>query len=260
MAKLKVIAVSLLVLWVGISFGIASAQTRLPGVSVGDSFKYTFDFDINVGDLGFGLPSLLEGLIAQVKSIDSVQMTVTQVSGSLVTMQTVMQFKNGTQQSSSISVDVASGADTANEGITDTFLIASNLNSGDAIYAGGNGGEINETVTRTYNSESRQLNHQSIVTNFNVTPEELQGTGLTYALQQSNTQDTYWDKQTGALVEMSFNMESTSQQINADISLNVRLVESNVITIPEFPVTILLVALAFAVAASAICIRYKCSK
>ena len=255
-------AISLVIL-IGISMlCFASAQTRVPGVSVGDRFKYSVNFSMNASNSSITLTNLIEGLLSQVENIDSVQANVTQVAGSKVTMQAVMQFKNGTQQSTTSTFDVANGQDTAQEGTIGLLLIAANLNAGDQIYTTGSGGTINETVTRTFPSGSRQVNHQNIVMNYDVSPEELQGTGITTALQQSNTEDTYWDKQTGALVEMSYNMTTRSQQVNADISLHVQLIESNVFavsqdSVPEFPAITLFAILALAVLVFAVAIRYK---
>jgi hypothetical protein len=239
----------------------ASAQTRVPGVSVGNSFKYTFDFEMNVSSSSFNLPDLLDELISQVKNIDSVSITVTQVSGSVVTMQTAIQFKNNTQQSTSNSFDIANGPNTSQEGTIGLFLVAANLSSGDQIYVGSDSGAINETVTRAYLSDSRLVNHQRTVMNYNVSSEELEGTGITNALQQSNTQDTYWDKQTGVLVEMNYSLVTRSEQINADIALNFQIVESNVFnvenpTIPEFSSTTMVVlALAVSALVTTVCCK-----
>ena len=252
------IIVASIILLIGMSFlGFVSAQTREPGVSIGDSFKYSFEFNVDVSDSSFVPPSLFEDLMEEVKNIDSVQATVTQISGSVVTMQTVIQFENGTQQSETTTFDVANGEDSTQEANIGMFLIAANLNAGDNIYASGKGGAINETVTRSYPSGSREVNHQSIVLNYDVGLDELDGTGITEGLQQSNMQDTYWDKQTGALVEMTFNMVTRSSVINADIDLNVQLVDSSVFVVPEFPASSILVVLALGVSTLVVVFRYK---
>src|SRR4030042_4108132 len=116
----KILITVTVMLIVGLSFlCLASAQSRVPGVSVGDSFTYTFDFQFDVSDSSFNLPSLFEGLVAEVENIDSVTASVTQVSGSTVTLQTVMQFKNGTQQTGMGTIDVATGQDTTQESSID---------------------------------------------------------------------------------------------------------------------------------------------
>ncbi len=258
MRKQNVIVTTAIIVMIGISLlATASAQTRVPGVSVGDSFKYSFDFNMNVSNSSFTLPSLIEGLLAQVENIDSVQTTVTEVSGSKVTMETTIQFKNGTQQSATSTFDVASGQNTSQEGTFGMLLIASNLNAGDQIYTTGSSGTINETITKPYPSGSRQVNHQNVVMNYEVSQQELEGTGITEAIRQSNTQDTYWDKQTGALVQMSYNMTTRSEQIDADLALNVQLVQSSAFAIPEFPITTLIVILALFASAFIVAFRYR---
>jgi hypothetical protein len=87
--------------------------------------------------------------------------------------------------------------------------------------------------------------------NYDVTQEELSGFGITGPLNQTNAQDTYWDKQSGMLVEMSYVMQTRSEQVNADLSVDVVLVDSAVSTIPEYP-TIVLVLAALAVSIVAV--------
>jgi hypothetical protein len=251
----------MLMIGIPLFFGTTSAQNRMPGVSVGDSFKYTFDSNLNLGDSSFDLPSLLEGLQSEAQNIDFAQATVIQVSGSTVTMQTTIQYKNGTQQSDTGSIDVATGQDTTQKQSINMLLIAANLNPGDQIYSDGISGTINDTVTKTYPSGNRQVNHQNIVMNYNVSQEELADFGITTPLQQTNTQDLYWDKQTGALTEMTYKMVTKSTQINADISINVALTESNTFTIPEYPITPLLAVLVLVISAITITkIRFRSSK
>ncbi len=186
------------------------------------------------------------------ESIDSLQITITDVTGSSVTSQMVMQFKNGTQQSSTGVTDVATG-----QGNMTTFLIASNLNPGDQILEGSNNEKINETITRTYSSGAREVNHESIIMEYNVTQEELTDFNIEGPLQQTNTQDTYWDKQTGALVEMSYKMVTRSEQVNADISVDVALVESSFTAIPEYPAIIIVLVSLIASSIASLKIRSK---
>jgi len=123
------------------------------------------------------------------------------------------------------------------------FLVASNLNPNDQIYPGNDNEKINETITRTYPSGTRQVNLENVTMYYDVSQEELSGFNITGPIQQTNSQVTYWDKQLGSLVEMSYKMATRSEQINADISINIALVESNVYTVPEYPSTIMVIAL-----------------
>ncbi len=205
-----------------------SAQTRTVGVSVGNTFKYTFSFDLNVTNTNFSLPAMLEGVFEQAKSIEWAQISILQVSGVEVTAQMVMHFKNGTEQSDVETTNVETG-----QGNLTLFLVGSDLNANDPVYVGRDSMRINETVTRVYPAGARQVNHQSISSEFNMSDYGLEGFNLT-TFQQSNKEDVYWDKQLGVMVEMSYNMVTRSQAVNADITANIRLVESNVLTVPEF--------------------------
>jgi hypothetical protein len=215
----------------------------MPGVSVGNSFKYTYTLDLNMDSSQAIQPELFQTLVDQAKSIDWTQITITSVSGSAVTAQMVMRFKNGTQQSSIGVTDVATG-----EGNLTMFLIAANLNANNQINQGSDE-KINETTTKTYPSGSRQINHESLTMDYTVSQEELSAFNLTGPLQQSNTQNIYWDRQTGSLVEMSYKMLTRSTQVNAEMNLDVMLVESNVYTVPEYPfVMIVFIGMAIATA------------
>src|SRR5512133_3782495 len=105
------------------------AQARVPGVSVGDSFRYTYTLDMNVNGTLITMPELFQQLVDQAKSIEWVQLTVTSVSGTSVSAETLMHFKNGTEQSSTATTDVAIG-----DGSLGFFLIASNLGPNDQVH------------------------------------------------------------------------------------------------------------------------------
>lgn len=241
MKKLAMLTTSITIIFVSVLvLGAAAGQTYTPGVVAGNVFKYQFNFDATVnGDNQFELPSLFDSLVEQAKSIDWVEVTITDVSGSTVNAQMVTQFKNGTQETTEGSVDVATG-----EGDLGMFLIASNLGPNSPLHMNSNE-IINGTTTRTYSSESRNVNYEKITMEYDVSQEELSDFNISVPLNQVNTQESYWDKQTGALVEMSYHMSTTSSLVNADITLNVNLLESNVYTIPEFPALILILVLLF---------------
>jgi hypothetical protein len=158
MENLKIIGALATVIMLS-SLSGAFAQTRLPGVAVGDSFKYTYTFDMSVddGDTESIIPSFFQALIDQAKNVDSAQVTITDVSGTAVTLQTILQFKNGTQQSSTGVTDVSTGI-----GDSTLSLIAANLTANDPIYEGNDYEIINETITQTTAFGERQVNHQSI--------------------------------------------------------------------------------------------------
>ena len=199
------------------------------------------------------MPSYVESLFDQARAIQWAQINITEISGTQVTAQTLLHYKNGTEQTSTQTTNVATGEDTMS-----MFLIASNLNQNDPIYAGQMSQTINETITRNYPSGSRQLNHQSIVMNYNVTQDQMQGFNMSDFMQQ-NREDIYWDRQLGVLVEMSYNMVTRSPVMNANITMTLNLTESNALTIPEFPTFIpaLIVVCASAIAVAFIKVKSK---
>ena len=223
----KISAIALILIYVA-SLGMVTCQSRQPGVMVGDTFKYTFNFEINASSSQFDFASLFESLSAIVRDIEWIQLRITQVSGTSVTAQATTQFKNGTQQTNTQTTDISTG-----EGELSMFLIAANLGPNDKIYANTEA-VINGTQTKLYPSGTREVNYQSINMSFLVSQEELADFNITGPLNQNNLQQTFWDKQTGALIELSYSMVSESELLNADISLNVELIETNVYTIPEY--------------------------
>jgi hypothetical protein len=223
----KITVIALILICVSY-LGLASGQSRQPGVMIGDTFKYTFNFEINATNSQYDFLSLFESLSTLVRDMDWIQVKITQVSGTTVTAQTTIQFKNGTQQSNTQTTDVATG-----EGELSMFLIAANLGPNDKIYAN-NEAAINGTQTKNYPSGTREINYQTINMSFVVSQEELADFNITGPLQQINLQQTSWDKQTGTLVEMSYSMVSRSELLNADICLNVELIETNLYVIPEY--------------------------
>jgi hypothetical protein len=247
MKKVRVLSVLVIVVLL-MSLSGAYAQTRMPGVSVGDTFKYTYTFDMTTSDGQSEslLPEFLQALIDQTKNIDSTQITITDVTGSSVTLQNVMIFKNGTQETNTGTIDVSTG-----QGNLTLSLIAANLTSNDPIYLDNSDSIINETITQTNALGTRQVNHQNIIMNYFVTQEELSGFSITGPLNQTNSQNTYWDKLTGMLVEMSYVMQTKSDQVNADITVDVVMVDSSVQPIPELPTAaillVFLVASTFAI-------------
>src|SRR5512147_613554 len=88
----KITVIALILICVS-SLGMVAGQSRQPGVMVGDTFKYTFNFEINASSSLLDFPNIFEGLSASVKDIDWIQVRITQVSGTTVTAQSTTQFK-----------------------------------------------------------------------------------------------------------------------------------------------------------------------
>jgi hypothetical protein len=235
--------------------GAVNAQTYTPGVAAGNVFKYQYEFSADVnGSQQVSIPTPFDSLVEQAKTIDWIQMTITSVSGSTVTAQMLTQYKAGTQQSYTGTVDVATG-----QGTLAQFLIAANLTANSPLHLGSSD-KINGTTTRTFSSGSRELNYQTIVSEYTVQPEELAKYNITVPLKQVNTQEAFWDKTTGALAELGFGMSTTSTQVNATLTLNMKMVESNVFAVPEYPTIIAVLLVLIIPAFVAINYRKKLTK
>jgi len=103
------------------------------------------------------------------------------VQATIATIQATMHMSDGTEESDTLSVDIAGEGETF-QGLSG-FIIPSNRTTGDSIYMTGYGTvTIAGETTRTYAGASRTV----VYTSFSQ-----YGVGLTY----------YWDKQTGVMVE-----------------------------------------------------------
>lgn len=218
--------------------GTVSAQTYVPGVKVGDAFKYQYEFTADVNSSQqVTIPTPFDALVEQAKAIDWIQITITGVSGNTVTAQTLTQYKTGTQQSYTGTANVATGSGTLIQ-----FLLASNLTANSPLYEGNNE-KINGTTTKTYTSGvTREVNYQNLSSNYNIPQSQVSKYNITVPLTQVNTQEAYWDKQTGALTQLINRMETTSTQVNATLYLSLNLVESNVFAVPEYPFALIALA------------------
>lgn len=183
-----------------LSLTSVEAQTRTVGVHVGEWFKY--------GEIS-GNGTLLE----QCQNVDSWLMTVTNVSGTNVTVQVVTNFKNGTSSSKSTEGDVVSGS-----GFENSFLVISaGLEVHDAIYLSQafSSYTINETISKAYLDDTRPTNHLMLDN------EQFNG-------------GFYWDKATGMLVEVFEELINPSGP-ETTCHLSFKIVESSAWIVPEFP-------------------------
>jgi len=197
----------------------SSAQPRIVGVNEGDWFRYG---DI-IADWSSNDPSYTpdEGLKAW-NETEYLLMSVVEVLDTYVGYQSVWHFKNGTERTDGHCTYIDTGS-----GNTTMFFISAYLSTNDIIYTSGSysNWRINETVVRTYPDGLRETNH------INVTSEVYDGT---------DTKNIWWDRTTGALVEMSIEESEYSGEYLTIESLFFTITESNVWIIPEFPPFLLL--------------------
>jgi len=227
MSKKIVLLTLVLALLLSAMVVTSSAQPRTAGVSVGDRFEFgdvtvTWSSnDPNASKVWYGMD------LEWYNQTEWMSGEVTQVSGTNVTMQSVLHFKNGTEEISGGWIDVDTG-----EGVNATLmLISADLNENDAIYASGNYSTwlINETTTRTYPGGVRETNHINFTYAYNYTiPPD---TSIDYFYSMN----FYWDRATGMMVEDSFEMRNQTGEYLTAWSMDFKITESNVWVVPEFP-------------------------
>lgn len=203
-------------------FGLVFAQSGVVGVSEGDWFSYEFYFDWYSDDENITIPKdisfdyILEG--------ESVRFEVFEVLGSNITGQFAINYKNGTEETVEGWVDVVTG-----EGELSNWIISSGLVANDLTYQSGIGEIINETTMFQTQLGIRETNH--IEYSFENTTES------NYYMLGVNM---YWDKEIGILVEMSFESEMIANGKLTSASGGWKLTESNIETIPEFSLLVLI--------------------
>jgi hypothetical protein len=225
----------ILLTWVSLSMlslmvvTLVSAQPRTVGVAVGDWFKYgdiDSSWDSNVPNGTFPSPSVWEWY-EEIAEREWLLLSVVAVSGTNVTGQVTMHYKNGTETVFDGFIDVDTGTD-----VNMTFMaISANLNENDVLYTSEDYSEylINATVMREYPDSTRFTNHVNTTSSFNYTmPPDIE-------VYYSMSMNFYWDKATGILVEQSFEWVYQTEENFTEISMVTSITESNVWVIPEFP-------------------------
>lgn len=191
----------------------ASAQTGRVGVSVGNTFTYSPTVSWSSNDSTAAPPSYL----VEFNDTQWEEFTVTAISGTNITMKATTRYKNNTEITTGGWVDVSTGD---NENMSEE-VISANLAVGDSMYTSSpyNTYTISDTLPRTYLSGARDTNYINNTSS---------GT-----LGYSN--NLYWDKTTGVLVEVVQDVTNQTGAYTTTWSLDVQIISSNVWTVPEFP-------------------------
>jgi hypothetical protein len=195
----------------------SSAQTRKVGVSEDDWFKYgdiSYDWNSNDPNATISDPKWNE--------TEWIMILIMDVSGTSITGEKTVYYRNGTEEISGGYVDI----DTGDGENATTMIISADLGVNDAVYTSGEFStwKINETVVRTYPSGLRDTNHLNI--SFELSYMEF---------YQYMSMNYYWDKSTGVIVEMCIEEIHKTGDYVTNASLGFRIIESNVWTVPEFP-------------------------
>jgi len=204
----------------------AAAQQRTVGVAEGNWFNYEVDVSWNSTDPDAIFPPLDYEDWESVNATEWGKITVIGVSGTNVSVQYLSHFKNGTEEVGDGYMDVDTG-DEANATLT---VISANLGVNDNIYTSGNYSTwaINETIARTYPDGVRNTNHINMTYGNSWTENETQ-------CHHYYSMNFYWDKETGILVEDSFEFSNQTEEYLTTWSVASIITDSSVWTVPEFP-------------------------
>ena len=162
----------------------ARAQTVVAGVSKGETFDYSYSLIWASTDPSATPPKDL----VEYNNTQQIQFKITDVSGSILTVDFIRHFKNGTQSVESGTINIQSGLVTVPYGF---LIIGANLTKNQRIYPSGGYQTITDTVTRSYPSGQRETNVIS---------------------GEDSSQKTaiYFDKIKGIAVDYSYEIRETS--------------------------------------------------
>ncbi len=159
------------------------------GVKAGDTFTYSIKGEVYL----FAENATPSEGFDRYNATDYFKVTITDVTGTNVTYDTVWRFLNGTEINASENFDISTGKD----GINFWAIYPSNLGIGDLLRPHGfDGTKVNNTYTRTYSGGDRETDFWFINNQFQDRTDE---TGATLMYNYLNI---YFDQQTGVLVSL----------------------------------------------------------
>ena len=192
-----IIILSFLILTNLSSQGLVAA----PGVRKGDEFTYDLKGYWSSNDPEATIPENLP----QINMTDWFKVTITDVNGADITIETVWHFNNGTEITGTGNINVETGIHYPTNGFWGIY--ASNLKANDFVRpTGPDRSTINQTSTRNYASGTRETNRISLEIKY------YDANDPTYTTTWTEYMNTHFDKQTGILVEL----RDTSVYTNPD--------------------------------------------
>ncbi|MGA2524063.1 MAG: hypothetical protein ABSF65_07925 [Candidatus Bathyarchaeia archaeon] len=184
----------------------SSNGASLVGLNVGDTFTYKLRGEY----LGNSSTTILS-LFSIYNNTDYYQVTITGISGTKVSLNTLWRLTNGTQTASSQTIDLSNGQLSDANGFYPIY--PSNLNVNDFLYPHGNDRLIvNSTTTQNYTTSYRETNVWS-TSKLTTVPED--PTGMT---QEYTNMTVSFDKQTGMLTSLTNIQESNNPEYETIIT------------------------------------------
>ena len=191
--KTKLIGAAIIILGILAITGVVSAGSAIVGVSKGETFDYSYQILWSSTDPTAVAPSNY----IQLNSTQTIQLKVTDVSGTKISLEKTNILKDGTQNKVNGYVNINTGTIEIPFG---SLIVSANLNTGDLLYPYGGHATINDTSFRSYSVGQREIN---------------------YVISQTNEADytdkveIYFDKLTGVAVSYSYDSSSTANGYTA---------------------------------------------
>lgn len=160
-----------------------SGQTISSGVSKGEIFDYSYSVIWSSTNPSEPPPQNL----MELNSTQKLQFKVTDVSGTIITLDYIKYFNNGTNSVQTGTINLNSGAVTVPFGF---LIISSNLNKEQLVYPNGGHQTITDTIMRSYLSGQRETN-------------------VILSQEPDETSTIYFDKVKGVAVEYSYQVSET---------------------------------------------------
>lgn len=161
-------------------------------LAVNDTFTYKLEGSTVLGSADVVTPKEF----MQYNDTDYYQVSITGISGTQISLNTVWQFNNGTQSRSAQVIDLSTGRIADTNGFS--YLYLSNLNVSDLLYPKGTVKLIvNSTSTQTFAESSRQINNWSEEDQF-IDSSDSSGNTI-----RNDFITVYFDKQTGMLENLT---------------------------------------------------------
>ncbi len=161
------------------------------GVHVGDSFTYSITGSVSLQSPDATVAPGFE----QYNQTDYYKVSVTDVNGPMVSLDTLWAFKNGTQVTGQQTINLTDGSQSVDNGFW--AIYSANLNVGDRLRPTDNRYIVNATDTQPYADSTRQRNFWFIENEFYDVNDPTQST------LRDVYNGIYFDKQTGMLLTLN---------------------------------------------------------